>query len=203
METLPLEILIIIMRQLSILQIKNLALTCKNLQPILLNYYFWKEYMVAIFPDYKLCDENLILDQVKYIRQIYKKNLVVHEIKVASFEVNLVTGATLDMSFLDKFNLKKQINDGDIVSFINKDFQLMDYIYIKNMNYIEYIEGGDISTYTYTSTAPKEIKFIDEFPIDYYRYRYRSQIFYFDITLYFDQIKKNLRRLDCSESFIH
>ena len=70
MENLSTELIHYIAINLTVLELKSLSITNQFLHQTIYSYPFWKSYIILHFPDYKVCDEDLILDQLKYLHRI-------------------------------------------------------------------------------------------------------------------------------------
>ena len=191
MNQLPTELFLKITSKLTITDLKNIALTCQIIHYNIYNYNFLKIFIQDNFPKYELCDEKLIWKQFIYLYKFHKKeNCDVH--RLSNSNLKLYTEHS-DNKFVINAELHPGTKLYDI--FINTPdryyytYDNSKYIYY-DKNIIKKLDALNKTIYI----IPKKIKLIDELPLHYFHNIIYQYIFYFDVTPYMDQIRKNIRQ---------
>ena len=185
MNNLPAEIIHYIGIQLSIPELKQLCMSNSYLQDSINTIHFWKLYIKQYFKEYKVCDQNLVLEQIKYLHKINTRNRIgFYDIDTKENEIN--------QEQLIKLTSEFKLRDGDLIR--------MNYDNNKFWYYWHgcFLKSENSSNKVHEKPIPKEICIIDEIPIEFYMNLGIPQIisyqFYFDIEPYMDQIKSNLEK---------
>ena len=195
MDSLSLELFIQITFQLPISTIKQLALVSSYFHNFINSYTYLKSYITANYSIYILCNENLIMSQLKYIYTINQK-------KYANYYVLLEDWISAENNFIKnkletsivlnkKFITGNKIQEGDI---LNADKY---YIFGKQLKNPKKVTIN-IHKYNKQTTIDldKNHSLIEKFPLDYYLKDFNECWFYFNITPYLNQIESNLRLID-------
>ena len=184
MNMLPDDTINIICLQLPIPIVANLIKSCQQFHSYL-NAVFWKRYILRNHKDYRLCDDNIIFEQLIYIFRMSRlTNAIFHDFQYPEFGQPCRRNKKLSITL--GFKLSNNIQIGDVCRFNAKENKQRKFIY--NGNFLQPFDKD------FCYNMPNGIRIIDQFPIDYWNEL--NVVFYFDSTPYLDQIKNNLVRVD-------
>ena len=180
MNYIPIDILNLIFLKLSITEISNFIRTCQQFSRIVNNNItFWKSYIKINYPDYQLCEDDKLFEQLQYLFNFHKtKQHAYYDYYRQDIKDELKIG---DKLLEKKFIEKNKLEEGDIIN-IWDHFHRQQYIL--NNDYLL-----PITTYVLNIG---NLKLIDKYNLDYWNYPFIR--FKFDTTLYLDQITKNLEK---------
>ena len=227
MNQLPQEILQGIGARLTILEVKRWCISNKLLSQSLFNYNFWKNFIRTNFADYYVRNENMILEQIKYLHKItINKEPTIYTIKNREYYKN-------NNSELSEYNLQREY-------YKNKNGELSEYnlqrltkkakcLKMKHGDILK-IEGNrgnefcffeskivQIELFMWTdywriAIIPDSMNIINELPLTYYfnkihalstwKFSPNEFITKFNTTPYMDQIKNNLSLVQGSNTVL-
>ena len=181
MEFLPLELFTKIVCELSITGVKNMAIANKHTSAFISSFVFVKSYITKQHPDYRPCNEDIIMNQLKYIIRMSKLEL---KIFYCYFESGILHNKKINFS--DEWIQRNDVKKGDIINLSRDQLCIYDK---ESVQELKHYNSSFISVNW--GIIPKSIKMIDEFPLKYYIKLFNEYTFYFDTGPYLDQIIQN------------
>ena len=167
-----------------------------------LSYKFLRSYILINFKKYEPCDDRWITDQIKYLNKMitcpntyrFKHFLNKSRYRIVSYTKSGLREIKYPIEkqmLKDTLYLMGPVNDnpkiGDIIyRYQSDDITYDDYIYCREHKMKKFYRSEKLYR------IPKQIRLIEDFPLNYYFEFSDVYIFYFNLNPYLEEVKANL-----------